>query len=219
MVYRVILIGNGEYKKTLHKCKSRDTSFLNYNLLIEENKSVKFPKKYINTNKIKPIKYKICVVKPTESTDTFRILRNDFGKTYKEKPIGDWTIIASNDYNIEESFWIYGYEAKNDRVTIEVIVKKLFSGAYKKNMVKQIIVVHNKLIIYNENQFDMVICKCKEDAQRLHHTLANICKKQKIKNFLFMGTASKATISLMYEIIKKNTGWSIEKIRRTSTRP
>jgi hypothetical protein len=32
-------------------------------------------------------------------------------------------------------------------------------GVHGKKMVKEIIVVYNKLIIYNENQFDMVICK------------------------------------------------------------
>lgn len=92
-------------------------------------------------------------------------------------------------------------------------------GAHGKKMVKQIIVVYNKLIIYNEDQFDMVICKKLEDAQRLHHTLAKIAKKQKIKSLLFMGTASPATIGRMYDVIHENTGWPYTKIRRTSTRP
>jgi hypothetical protein len=52
-----------------------------------------------------------------------------------------------------------------------------------KKMVKEIIVVYNKLIIYNENQFDMVICKNLEDAQ-LHHTLSKICKT-KLKPFIY----------------------------------
>lgn len=219
MVYRVILIANGEYKKTLHKCRTRETAFINYHLLIDENKKIKFPKKFINTNKIKPVKYKICVIKPTEPDDVFRIIRDDFGRTYTEKPIGDWTILASENYNVEETFWIYGYDSKNQRPNIDVVVKKLLSGAYKKNNVKQVIVVHNKLLIYNEDNFDMIICKCKEDAQRLHHTLAKICKKQKIKNLLFMGTATPATVSRLYDLIKEKTGWPIEKIRRTSTRP
>lgn len=219
MVYRVILVANGKYKKTLHRCKTKETAFINYHSLIESNKKIKFPKKFINTNKIKPVKYKICVTKPTDSTDVFRVLRDDFGRMYTEKPIGDWTILASDNYNVEETFWIYGFDAKNKRPTVDVIVKKLMVGAYKKNNVKQVIVVHNKLLIYNEDQFDMVVCKCKDDAQRLHHTLAKIVKKQKIKNLLFMGTATPATVSRLYELIKEKTGWPIEKIRRTSTRP
>jgi chemotaxis methyl-accepting protein methylase len=92
-------------------------------------------------------------------------------------------------------------------------------GAFALKKMKQIIVVHNKLIIYNEEQFDMVICKNIEDAQRLHHTLAKIAKKQKFKGLLFMGTASKLMIGRMYDLIVAKTGWKIEKVRRTSTRP
>jgi len=65
----------------------------------------------------------------------------------------------------------------------------------------------------------MVICKNLLDAQRLHHTLAKIVKKQKIKSLLFMGTASKATIGILYDLIHENTKWPYTKIRRRTTRP
>jgi hypothetical protein len=92
-------------------------------------------------------------------------------------------------------------------------------GAYQKKMTKQLIVVHNKLVLYNEDQFEMIICKCKKDAQRLHHALAKACNKNKIKSIIFMGTATPASVSYMYDIIHENTGWPYTKIRRTSTRP
>lgn len=217
MIYRVILTSNGKYKKTLYKCKTKESVFLKYHKFREEN-NVLFPKKFINTNGIKPVKYEICVTKPTEDTDTFRLLRDDYGKLYTEKPLGDWTILASDEYNVEETFYIYGYES-DERPTIREVVKRLMIGAHSKKMVKQILVVHNKLLIYNEDQFDMVICKNLEEAQRLHHTLARIAKKQKIKSLLFMGTAQPAQIGRMYDVIHEETGWPYTKIRRTSTRP
>jgi hypothetical protein len=218
MMFRVILVANGVYKKTLHKSKTRETSFINFHSIKEKN-NVLYPRKFINTNSIKPVKYQICVTKITEEGDTFRLLRDDYGKTYTEKPIGDWTILASDDFEIEEKFWIYGFNPKANRPNITEVVKKLMIGAYSKKMVKQIIVVYNKLIIYNGDQFDMVICKNTEDAQRLHHTLAKIAKKQKIKSLLFMGTASDVMISRMYDVIVEETGWDIIKVRRTTTRP
>lgn len=217
MVYRVILTSNGKYKKTLYKCKTKESVFLKYHKFREEN-VVLFPKKFLNTNGIKPVKYEICVTKPTEDTDTFRLLRDEYGKLYTEKPLGDWTILASDEYNVEETFYIYGYE-NDERPTIREVVKRLMIGAHSKKMVKQILVVHNKLLIYNEDQFDMVICKNLEEAQRLHHTLAKIAKKQKIKSLLFMGTAQPAQIGRMYDVIHEETGWPYTKIRRTSTRP
>lgn len=217
-MYRVILVANGEYKKTLHKCKKKDTAFINFHIIKEKNK-VFYPKRYINNNKIIPVEYQICLIKPTESTDSFRILRDKFGKLYTEKPLGEWTILHSAPYEIEETFWIYGLSSNLNRPTIHEVIKRLMVNAFSKTKVKQVIIVHNKLLIYNEEQFDMIICKNLAEAQRLHHTLAKITKKQKIKSCLFMGTASKAMIGTLYDLIKSKTNWKIEKIRRTSTRP
>jgi len=218
MEYRVVLIANGKYKKTLHQCKTRKTAFINYNRIKEAN-NVFYPKKFINSKKIRPVNYKICITKITEEEDIKRILRDEYGKLYTEKPLGDWTILVSDDYLIEEKFWIYGNDSRLKRPTIGEVLKKLMLGAHARNMVKQIIVVHNKVLMYNENYFDMVICKNVDDAQRLHHTLSKIAKKQKIKSLLFMGTASKLMIGRLYDLIKENTGWNLRKISRTSTRP
>lgn len=218
MEYRVILVNNGVYKKTLHRCRTRETAFINYHRIKDENK-VLYPRKFVNTDGIKPVKYQICITKPSEDTDTYRILRDDYGKLYTEQPIGDWTILESDDFAIEETFYIYGLNPKLERPNITEIVKRLVAGAYAKKMVKQVIVVYNKLVIYNEEQFDMVICKNLEDAQRLHHTLGKIAKKQKIKSLLFMGTAQPAQIGRMYDLIHEKTKWPYTKIRRTSTRP
>lgn len=199
--------------------KTKEPSFKRYFQLIENNKTIKYPKRFINTKKIIPVEFKICVVKKTEPDDKFRTIRDEYGKTFIEKPIQGWTILSSEKYNIEETFWIYGMHPKANRPTIGDVIKKLVTGAHKKEVTKQIIVVYNKLIIYNEEQFDMVICKCTNDAQRLHHVLQKISKKQKINSLLFMGTATPATASRMYDIIKEKTNWPIRKIRRTSTRP
>ena len=83
MTYRVIIVGNGEYKKTLYRCKTRESAFINFYKLKEKN-VVLYPKKLINTGGIKPIKYQILITKITEDTDTFRFLRDDYGKTYVE---------------------------------------------------------------------------------------------------------------------------------------
>jgi hypothetical protein len=216
MDFRVILLLNGQYKKTLHKCKTRETAFINYHRIKDDN-VVYYPKRFINSRGIKPAKYEIAITKVTEDGDTFRILRNDLGKLYTESPLGDWTVITSEPFDIEETFWLYGLEKETDRVTIREVLKRLMVNAHSKRIVKQVIVVYNKLIIYNEEQFDMVVCKNLVEAQRLHHTLAKITQKQKIKSLLFMGTASKATITRLYDLIHEETGWKYSKIRRTTT--
>ena len=220
MVYRVILLRNGKYKKTLHRCRTKDTSFINYQIIKKGNENIIFPRKFVNSNGIRPVKYEICVVKDFEEGDGSRTLRDDLGRVYKEKVLfGKWTVLASNEYNYEETFWVYGDDPVNERKTILELMPRIMDGANRQKYTKQIIVVHNKLLIHNEEEFMMVICKNKEDAQRLHHTLQKAAKKNKIKMLVFLGTASPATVSRMYDIILENTDWSIEKIRRTSTKP
>jgi len=219
MLYRVILTKNGEYKKTLHKSKTRKTSFINFNKIREEN-SVLFEKQFINYKGIIPVKYKIYVVKDHEETDELRNVRNRLGKFVVEKPIfGIWTVLNDADYKIEESFWVYGYNPLSERKTITDILNMLMTGMYDPRKTKQVVVVNNKLLIYAEDQFDMVICKCKKDAQRLHHTLAKAGSENKIKNLFFMGTAGKKMCGDYYEIIHEHTGWNYTKIWRTNTRP
>ena len=219
-MYRVILTKNGDYKMTLHRCKTIETSFMNYHKIIDTNKSVLFPKKFINYGGIKSVKYRVYIVKDTEKNDEFRSRRDSIGRTYKEKPLfGIWTVLDDHPYELEETFWMYGKDSKNDRITIHEIMNRLMININDIKQSKQIIIVHNKLVIYNEKQFDMVICKCKKDAQRLHHDLDRVVAKSKIKGLVFMGTANKVMIGRMYDIIQENTGWDILKIRRTSTRP
>lgn len=217
--YRIIITKNGKYLSTIYRCQRKNSAFSQFNKLKNENKkNILFPKKFINnSNGVKPVEFKILVVKVTEPNDEFRLLKDKLGRIYTEEPLGVFTILEDDEYNFEETFWVYGVETKKytERPTIKDILKKLSIGAYKKDMSKQVIVVYNKLIIHNEEQFDMVLCKNREDAHRLHMELYKAAHRIKIKSLVFMGIAkSKAVLSKLYELIQLKTGWKYSKIRR-----
>lgn len=219
MKYKVILTVNGKILKTMYSSNNRRDCFSAFNEIKHEN-NVLFERKYINCGKITKANYRIHIVKKSTEDDVPRTLRDSFGKEYVEKPIGEWTVLDAEDYKIEETFWIYGENMRGlQRPNISEVVKRLMIGVADKRNLKEVVVVHNKLLIYNEDQFDMVICKNIFDAQRLHHSLGSICLKNNYKNILFRGTAKKADISDFYQFIKENTGWPILKIKRTTTRP
>jgi len=219
-MYRTILVGNGEYRKTMHRCKTIQTAYQNFHRIKEENETVVFPKRFINDGAIKPVKYEIFLVKDIEEDDKHRFVRDELGRVYEEKAIFDyWTVINSNEYNIEEEFWLYGHSSNTDRKSIHDIARLVMNDAKDIKSSRQVIVVHNKLVIHNEERFDMVVCKNKKDCQRLHHMLSAEAKNFKLKGLVFMGTCSDANIPMLYEIIHENTGWAYRKIRRTSTRP
>lgn len=213
-MYRLVIISNGVYKKTLLKSNSKKSLFISYRMLKEDNKSILFPKRFVNSNGIHSVVYKICVVQDILDETTI----DDLSSSYLKTPFGIKLVLDSSHYNIEETFWMYGKNSKTERVTIVDVVNTLVVPLVNPINNKNVIVVHNKLIIYNEDSFDMIICKNILDAQRLHHMLFKSVSEVKIKYILFLGTASTVMISEMYDVILKNTDWSIEKIRRTSTR-
>lgn len=219
MKYKVILTKNGEHKKNFGSYKTKTSAFRKFRELRSENRGVMFPKKYVNYNGIVPVQYTLHIVKEKEEGEEGRYIRDEMGRIVQEEPLyGKYTILDKFEYHIEETFWIYGNDPKS-RNTIHDIMEILMRGIYDKKFIKNVIVVHNKLLIYNEEMFEMVICKCKDDAQRLNRELANAAIKNKIKNIIFSGTATKKTVSDMYEIIHKKTKWPMSKIRRTTTRP
>jgi len=220
MEYRVIITKNSEYLHTLHKCKEHNTGYLKYGDL--SSVEVDFPKRFINFGGIKTVFYEILFVKEIEEGDVNRTIRDGYGRLVQEKPVdGKWTILERKPYNYEEKFWVYGHDPKGDRLNIrDIITQILMKDVADPHNFKQIRVIHNKLIIQSDyDEFDMVICKCNEDARRLHRRLGEISKGTTIKNLLFLGIVPPEMISETYDTIVEKTGWAIEKVRRTTARP
>jgi hypothetical protein len=218
--YRIILTKNGKYKSTLYRGKDRKHLFINFNKIKKENSKVIFPKIFVNSGKIKEVEYKIYAVKNYEPNDEIRYVRNNLGKLIKEDLMFNiWTVLANSEYNIEEYFWIYGKDKIKERCTIHYIIDLIKNNKPTYNNNLQIIVVNNKLLIHNENTFEMVICKCIEECQKLHHKLYDIIINQKkLRNITFMGTANKIVRVKLYDIIHKKTNWSYKQIWRTKTK-
>jgi len=220
MNYYLMKIADGKLRRVLCTRKQESTIFEHFRREKKKSNRVLFPRRFVNSWGIKPITYGLFVTKDYVEGDKLRILRDDKGKTYVEPPLsGKYTVLASAPYEMEESFWVYPYDCRNNRLTIHGIIKILMVGAYKQKMVKTIIVVNNKLVIYNEDSFEMVICKNYDDAKRLHNVLFKATKSNKIKSLLFLGTATEVTRVRLNELIHEETGWPYDKIWRTTTRP
>lgn len=223
MYYHVILTRNGEHKKTIKSYKTKKNATSVFRSLKKESDRVQFPKKYINYKKIIPIEYKLYVVKDREEGDKDPYIRDEMGRVRQHEPLYDkYTIINYTPYYIEETFWTHGFDKTNERKTVKDIFHLLTDDiGPKTNIVRNVIVVHNKLLIYDEDHFEMVICKCKKDAQRLQYELRErTTDKKKYKNkIIFLETASGTTVGEMYDLIKEETGWPMKKIRRRRTKP
>ena len=217
MEYRIIIVRNNKKKKLLFKGLDKDYAYKKYKSLLKTNK-VLFPKKHNNYKKNKPVKFELLLVKEKEENDTKYYIRNSVGEPVETTIKSDkWSIMAKSEWLYEETFMVYGHKNRMD--TREVIKNILMKEVYKKNTVKIINYIFNKLMIHKDDDFDIITCKCIADAKRLYELLQEFCIKQKLKKFLFTGAVRKRNRSEMYDRIIRKTGWKIDKLYRTTTRP
>lgn len=206
--YKIILILDGRQKKIVLKSNDRDFIIKEYNRLVSKNnQKVVIPKKFNNNNSIKECQYELLLLK-------------DLGPdalTEPSKIFNGCKIILREEFLIEETFAMYGFDSRKERKTIHDIVKIITKQ--KSNLPKEIIIVHNKLLIYNDDYFDMVICKCEDDAKRLNSVLFHLFQKSDELKFIFMGIAKLENMTYFYNLIQEETQWSRGRIRRTTTRP
>lgn len=218
MDYKIILVRNKQKIKTFYSCRTHETAINKFNEYVKNNK-VFYPKKIVNDKKIKSVKYELLLLKERTENDKNRMIKNDFGKIVEETVTDEkWVIIDRNNYQIEESFWVYGNSYKNERLTIKEIMKDiLLKDIRKKYHTKQIIILQNKLIFQADEDFDIVFCKTKSEATRLHNTLMTTAKTTRMDKLMFMGHASDKMKYELYLKIQEKTGWTLKRIRRPST--
>lgn len=228
--YRIIITSQNKIMvcvfKTLYK-KSAVSAF--NKIIIENKKSVKFKVKYSSRDhKLMSSKYEILLMKTKTDDDPDSPLhRNEFGKLVPHTCNSNKMIIyKKEEYLFEETFWIYGLNPKSQRRDYFYILNDLIVDELTKNgqlkikyPIKTLIVYRNKLLIENDDDFEIVICKCEEDSVRLYTELQNDIKKQKIKSVAFLGFAKDNLEKRIEEKLLEKTGWTLSKIRRKNTRP
>jgi len=219
MEYRIILTKNKKGRKILYKCRTNETAINKFNEFIKDNK-VFFPRKYVNYKKIVPVKYELLLIKERTPEDKNRMVKNEYGKLVEEKSKNKkWVIINRVPYQIEETFWVYGHNHLKDRFDIKRLIKEiLLKDIRKQKFTMQIIVVHNKIIFQSGEDMEIIFCKNKKDAIRLHDALFKTANTTRIDKLLFLGVAGEKMISELYIKIQRKTGWNMKRVRRPSTR-
>ena len=216
MRYRIIITKNGKKKKILHK--SNDGQHIKKKYFnLKDNNKILLPIKtnaYIKTN---GVKYEIILMKKYEDGDKSFIDRDKLGRTIEIKDLNKkWTILHKDEYFYEETFTVFNY---NLRLTTHHIIKNILMKKQKGVSIKQVNYLNNKLLIHQNDNFDIVLCKCPSDAKRLYDTLEKFYTQNKIKNIMFTGSIGKLNKTKTYKMIVEKTGWSKNKTYRTVTRP
>ena len=221
--FKIISVINGKQNGYIGSYQTYSDAFSKLNELGELNKSIVFPRKYINSGVISLIKEEYLLLEKNRFGDkTSGSFRNEFGKFVEQKILNSekWVIRDKLHKIVEENFWVYGYDPKTDRKTASWIYENLITGSIKNAYdIVRIILYKNKLIIkYDTKPLSMILCKNKNDAIRLYNFVSEKQQHNKIKQIVCVGAfnlISDKRRELENEIVNL-TGWTKTKVQRAT---
>lgn len=218
--FMILIVKNNRRVKRLGAAWWINDAYKIYNSIMERNKNeVKFPvifRTQSNSNNRAEnktmTKWELLLVeKIKKGDDNVTQFRDENGKFINVQVIDheEYKIIAKNEWRVEEKFNVYGYHPKKDRKDYTFILNELFLN--KLNLIDDVIrvnVLGNKLLISYSENFDFVICKNNNEAERLYTAFQNDDLLKKNKSVIFFGDIvgiqqKKET----YDKIMEKTGW------------
>ena len=194
--YKIILLFNGNKRKILLETKDRSFVMEEYSKLLSSSRKVKIKRETISANGIHPLHTEIILIK-------------SIGKKSAEVPEDrlfeeNWKIIKRDDYAIEEKYSVYG---EDEKLTADEIISHLnkINTSHR-----ELGVCNNKVIVYNETFFDLIVAKCPEDAERLAPYIYE--NNGKHKKFFYRGVYKGYDKRDIMDIIQEETGWNRLKV-------
>jgi hypothetical protein len=228
--YQIIITSQNKIMLCVFKTMYKKSAILAFDKITSSNKStVRFPVRYSSRDhKLIPAKYELLLMKtkiPGDSNEP--LFRNEFGKLVPNISNSSKMIIyKKEEYLFEETFWVYGMNPRSQRKNFNYILNDIIINPIKnKHLLKSkypvlnIFIYRNKLIIENDDDFDIIICKCENDAARLYTEIKKESDINKIKCIFFSGFVKDIAKKRIEDRILHKTGWTIQKVRRKSTRP
>lgn len=220
--YKVVSCRNGNQNEFICYCENVSTAYEKVNELLRESKEVIFPSRISISNKMTDTKYEYLILERKTDSEKINLLRNEYGKIVEQKTNSlNWGVYDKFKYDVEETFWVWGYNNRKDRKTFQWIYENILLGKiYSEYDLRFVCLYKNKIIFKDDNdELDIVFCKSVTDAGRFYSLLEEYVKKDKIKQVFFLGSfnvISEKRKKLEDKLIEM-TGWTKKKIQMTST--
>ena len=218
-IYSIILVNHGKQLRTICSEETDTKIYKRFKELLDESKEVNNNHEHVMIE----AEYELVIIKCSDEFDNkVNKVRSDSGEFVNyETTDEDWIVVDRSPYNIEETFWVYGYHPRLQRKDFNWVFDNFIAKDSKnKYMFKSVQVFLNKLLVDCNGKLDIVICKNKKDSIRLYNTIEETAREKKFKYVLFMGDITQSKYrSDWVDRIRKLTGWNDIKINRPSTRP
>lgn len=164
MNYLVVLFKNKTKKKIINKFKTHKRAKEFFDSILNTNKSVIFDKKYENGYKCT---FEVALIEKTSGTLLPVFLKDTLGRNLKVKlDSEDYTITKIDEYKEEE--FILDYSNSEKITTQQLIQRYLDSDGFK-----LISKLNNKIVIQNDDNFNLFTLKNEEDSSRFIDNLSD----------------------------------------------
>ena len=223
--YKVVSCHNGRQNEYIGAYVKVEDAYGVVEQLLEDKKGIVFPARVQITDTIVNSRDEYLILEKNRYGDKEApLLRNEYGKLVKQETNSDtWIILDKFPYEVEETFWVYGYDPIRARKTFEWIYYNIIIGNIETSYdIKRVMLYKNKIIVKDDaGNLDIIFCKTMSDAIRFYNLLSDWVIQKKMKKHIFMlGNYSEIgdkRRSLEKELIEK-TGWTIRKIQMSTSK-
>lgn len=216
--FSIYLMKNGKRVKFFGRKRFKNSAVgLYFDLLKKNREEVAFKQTIVkNYGKYVENKYELVLVKKLtpEESNNVTLLRDDNGKFIENYLVDAPThkILDKNEWLIEETFNVYGFDPQKERKTFDYIYNNIILKP-QTNAYSRLFIYNNKLIHHYDDDFDMVRCKNTQQAVKLYDTIEKKIDKKKYPNIFFMGKLSGTSVEWVISEIQKKTGWTRNKCK------
>ena len=222
--YKVVSCHHGKQNEYIGAYIKVEDAYEEVERRLEESKGVIFPARVQITDTIINSRDEYLILEKNRYGDKEApLLRNEYGKLVRQETNSDtWIILDKFEYDVEETFWVYGYDPARGRKTFEWIYYNiLLKGIETSYDIKRVMLYKNKIVIKDDvGNLDIVFCKTCGEGIRFYNLLSEWAAKGKIKQIIFLGNYSKISDkrrALENELVTR-TGWAKTKIQMPTSK-
>lgn len=207
MNYLVVLFKNKIKKKIINKFKTSKRANDYFKSLMEKSDNVIFDKKYENGLECG---YELALLEKTTGTFLPVFLKDELGRNIKiSLDDEDYNITLIKKFYIEELFLDY---QTGNKIDSNEFIKKYLNG----DGLKLISKLNNKIVVQNEDIFNLFTFKNDDDSDRFIDSLTEHLLKQKKMDCIFVKDYSTTQRKYLYNILEEK-GFSKQYLQRQVT--
>ena len=222
--YKIVSCHNGKQNAYVGAYVNVEDAYEEVERRLEENKKVIFPARVQIGKTIGEYKEEYLILEKNRFGDKVApFLRNSYGKLVRQETDSKkWIILDKFPYDVEETFWVYGFDPVGGRKTFEwIYYNVILKDIETKFDIKRVMLYKNKIVVKNDaGSLDIIFCKTIGDAIRFYNLLSTWVGEKKVKQILFLGNYGKIgdKRKMLEDELIKTTGWNKRKIQMSTSK-